>query len=228
MFVAYTGYGRIATLGEEIEQPTKNIPRAIMLTLAVSMTLYVAVGLIAIAVVGAPSLATATQRQAAPLEFVARQLGGSAVAIGVSIGAMTAMLGVLLNLILGLSRVVLAMGRRGDLPALFARVDRSQSTPFYAVILVGIVIAALTLIGSVQTTWSFSAFTVLIYYALTNLSAVRLKDDERLYPRSIAWLGLVSCVFLAFWVEASVWMTGLGLIAVGLLWHKVAGRLFFA
>ena len=77
------------------------------------------------------------------------------------------MLGVLLNLILGLSRVLLAMGRRRDMPSLFAKLDKSETTPFAAVIMVGVVIAGLVLIGDVKITWSFSAFTVLIYYPAT-------------------------------------------------------------
>ena len=92
-------------------------------------------------------------------------------------------------------------------------------------IFIGGVIAGLVLIGDVKTTWSFSAFTVLIYYAVTNLAAICLNDDERLYPRLIPWTGLFLCLFLAFWVEPLVWMIGLGLIAVGLIWYSVASRL---
>ena len=86
----------------------------------------------------------------------------------------------------------------------------------------GVVIAALVLIGDIKTTWSFSAFTVLVYYALTNLSALRLPAEARRYPRWIPALGLISCLLLAFWVEPRIWMAGLGLLALGLIWHKVA------
>ncbi|QDU98998.1 APC family permease [Lignipirellula cremea] len=226
MFVAYTGYGRIATLGEEMQEPRTNIPRAIILTLAISMTLYLAVSMTAISAVGAGALAAATLQQNAPLETVARGFDFPGVAILVSVGAATAMLGVLLNLILGLSRVALAMGRRGDLPPVLARLNQSQSTPYAAVIAVGAMIAALTLIGNVRTTWSFSAFTVLVYYALTNLAALRLTREERLYPVWIPWIGLCSCLFLACWVETRIWLTGFGLIAAGLLWQQIARRLF--
>ena len=219
MFVAYTGYGRIATLGEEIHQPRTSIPKAIIATLLVSMTLYVGVSVVGIAAVGSDAFGVAGHEQAAPLEIVARQFGIPGAGLVLAMGAITAMLGVLLNLILGLSRVVLAMGRRRDMPSLFAKLDKSETTPFAAVVLVGVVIAGLVLIGDVKTTWSFCAFTVLIYYALTNLSAIRLADSERLYPRFIPWVGLVSCLFLAFWVEITIWLLGLGLIAVGLVWH---------
>jgi APA family basic amino acid/polyamine antiporter len=155
----------------------------------------------------------------------ARTFAVPAAAAIVAVGAVTAMLGVLLNLILGLSRVALAMGRRGDLPQGLARLDGTGSTPYVAVVFVGAVIAGLVLLGDVKTTWSFSAFTVLVYYAITNLSAIRLSDEERLYPRFIAWLGLGTCLFLAFWVEATIWMIGLGLIAAGLFWHGIVGRM---
>lgn len=219
IFVAYTGYGRIATLGEEIHDPHKNIPLAIIVTLLVSVALYASVGLVGIAAVGPGTLADATNQQAAPLEVVAGQFTIPAVRPVVALGAVTAMLGVLLNLILGLSRVILAMGRRGDIPSFFSKLDRSGSTPFAAVLFVGVVIAGLVLIGNVKTTWSFSAFTVLIYYAITNLAAIRLNENERLYRRWIPWMGLTSCLFLAFWVERTIWMVGLGLIAVGLVWQ---------
>jgi APA family basic amino acid/polyamine antiporter len=75
--------------------------------------------------------------------------------------------------------------------------------------------------GNVKTTWSFSAFTVLVYYVITNLAATRLSDAERLYPRVIPWTGLVACLFLAFWVEMRIWFVGLGLVAAG-LWHVAA------
>ena len=224
MFVAYTGYGRIATLGEEIEQPQRNIPLAIIWTLVLSMLLYMGVAVVAIGTTGATELASMVQGDAAPLVLVAHQFSTPGVSLLVSIGAMTAMLGVLLNLILGLSRVVLAMGRRGDLPTLFSRLDAAQSTPTAAVLLVGLIIAGLACVGSVRTTWSFSAFTVLIYYALTNLSALRLNPGERLYSPLFAWGGLASCLFLAGWVEPIIWQAGLALIVLGLVVQMMMRR----
>nr|MDQ3960728.1 amino acid permease [Pseudomonadota bacterium] len=106
----------------------------------------------------------------------------------------------------------------------FERLDKTGITPYWAVLLVGFVIGGLVLIGDVKTTWSFSAFTVLIYYALTNLAALKLRREQRLYPRWVAELGLVACLFLVFWVEREIWLTGLGLIFVGLLWRGVARR----
>ncbi|MCC9655353.1 APC family permease [Rhodopirellula halodulae] len=225
MFVAYTGYGRIATLGEEVHDPRRTIPRAIILTLAVSSLLYVVVGGVAVAASGTELLSGEASQQAAPLQLVADSLNVPLVGTLVSIGAVTAMLGVLLNLILGLSRVVFAMGRRGDLPSAAANVSSTNATPNVAVVLVGIGVSGLTLIGDVKTTWSFSAFTVLVYYALTNLSATRLTKEERLFSPVIPWLGLLSCLGLAFWVQPEIWLIGLGLLIIGWAFQAMMRKL---
>jgi APA family basic amino acid/polyamine antiporter len=117
------------------------------------------------------------------------------------------------------------MGRRADVPRLFGRVNEAGTTPVPAVLAVGLGIAALTLIGDVKTTWSFSAFTVLVYYALTNLSALYIPTENQLYPPWIAGTGLLACSGLAFFVTPWIWAAGLGLIAAGLAWHYAARRI---
>jgi len=222
LFVAYTGYGRIATLGEEVHEPRRTIPRAIVIALWFCAALYIVVGLVAVAAVGAAELGRAANGETAPLVVAARQFAAPALQWLIGLGALTAMLGVLLNLILGLSRVLLAMGRRGDMPAVLGRLNAARTTPYAAVIVAGLLIALLTLLGSVKTTWSFSAFTVLIYYAITNLCALNLPAPQRLYGRWLAWCGLGSCLGLAFWVELQIWLSGLALLISGLLWHWAA------
>jgi APA family basic amino acid/polyamine antiporter len=215
MFVAYTGYGRIATLGEEVREPRRTIPRAIIATLVTTMVLYTAVAFVAVGVAGAGTLNDLTERLAAPLEELAKGFAGNGLARFVALGAIAAMLGVLLNLILGLSRVLLAMGRRGDMPPVTARISPAGTTPFVAVAVMGLVIVVLVLIGDVRATWTFSAFTVLIYYSLTNLAALRLPPEDRRFPRWVSMAGLAACLFLAFWVDPVVWAVGGGLLSAG-------------
>jgi APA family basic amino acid/polyamine antiporter len=183
------------------------------------MLLYCAVAIVGIGVAGSDGLLAATEEQAAPLAVIAQRFAVPGSSTVLAIGALTAMLGVLLNLLLGLSRVVLAMARRGDLFAVLATLNERGTTPSWAVLAVAIAIAALVSIGDVRTTWSFSAFSVLIYYSLTNLAAWRMQASERLYPRWIACVGFIACIVLAFWVERAVWLSGLALIAIGLAWH---------
>lgn len=201
MFVAYTGYGRIATLGEEVREPARTIPRAIVTTLIVTLLLYLAVTGVAVGVAGADVLAAATRAGAAPLETIAHGIS-TPVRYVVAVGAITAMLGVILNLVLGISRVVLAMARRRDLPYGLARVH--DESPRRAVLVTGTAIAALALIGNVKTTWSFSAFSVLVYYGVANYCALRQPAEQRRFPRVVPWLGLASCVGLAMWLVASI------------------------
>lgn len=224
VFVAYTGYGRIATLGEEVREPRRTIPRAIVATLLLTVILYAAVATVGTAVAGSAEFARAAGGEAAPLGVVAHRFAGPAGERVVAVGALAALLGVLLNLLLGLSRVVLAMSRRGDAPAVLARIDARRNAPRLAVVAVGVLVLVLAALGDVETTWSFSAFTVLVYYAVTNLAALRLPPAARRFPRWVAWAGLGGCLFLAFWVEPVIWGAGLALLAVGLAGHAVAAR----
>jgi basic amino acid/polyamine antiporter, APA family len=221
LFVAYTGYGRIATLGEEVMTPETTIPQAIWITLGVVALLYFAVAVVALGALGEEEFARVTAETAAPLKAAASALGVPGIAALVALAAVTAMLGVLLNLILGLSRVALAMGRRGDLPGKLAAIHGPSGSPRVAVIGTGAVILALVLLGDVRTTWSFAAFAVLIYYGVTNLAALRLPPELRLYPRWVAVTGLAGCLFLAFQVEVRVWGAGVVVVGVGLLWHRM-------
>jgi APA family basic amino acid/polyamine antiporter len=214
MFVAYTGYGRIATLGEEVIDPSRTIPRSIVAALGIVLVIYLGVAVVALGTLGADAYTLEAQR-GAPLQVVAGVLGPGWLVQVVGFAAVTAMLGVLLNLVLGLSRVLLAMGRRADVPVVFARVDESGTTPGPAVLATGAFIASLVLIGDVQTTWSFSAFTVLAYYSLTNVASLRLPREALLYPRWVSWAGLLGCASLAVWIEPIYWLAGLGLLAVG-------------
>ena len=217
MFVAFTGYGRIATLGEEVAEPRRTIPRAVIVTLLISMALYLLVAFVGIGVNGFESLDGS-------LALASKSVSNAALPTVMLVGATVAMVSVLLNLVLGLSRVVLAMGRRGDLPKATARISESTSVPAVATVGVAVLIAGLVCVGDVKLTWSFSAFTVLVYYAITNLCAIRMKPGERLYPIWPAYLGLAACLTLAFFVDWEIWLTGLGLIIIGLAWRACFNR----
>jgi len=208
LFVAYTGYGRIATLGEEVRRPERVIPRAVIVTLAMAVLLYAMVELGGRAT-GGPEWGDVLNEGQSPAQLVSRPFSTMW-----AVGAVTAMLGALLNLVLGLSRVWLAMGRRKDMPGRLARLD-ARSTPTAAVISAAVPVALIALIGDITLAWSYSAFNVLLYYGLTNLSALAL--DRR---RPTAWLGLGTCVFLSFFVPFQVWLAGAALIMVGLIWKR--------
>ncbi len=206
LFVAYTGYGRIATLGEEVRNPEGTIPRAVVITLVVATVLYLGVELAGRAIYG-PRWGMTVDTGMSPAELIPAPLSTV-----VALGAMTAMTGVVLNLLLGMSRVWLAMGRRGDMPKALARLSHGGQ-PVVAVLLSGLLVVVVCLLGDIRLAWSFSAFSVLLYYGVTNLSALQV-DRHRI----TAWVGLISCLLLSFHVPPPVWLVGIGLVLLGVVW----------
>lgn len=210
LFVAYTGYGRIATMGEEVQNPRHVIPRAIIATVLVVTALYAAIGWGVLHYVPLTTTADFVLAKLMP-HGIWQQL--------VAAGAVIAMCGVILNLILGVSRVVLAMARRNDLPVAWARLNTERTSAPAAVWVTFAVMLVIVLVGDLRTAWSFSAFTVLVYYSITNLAALRIPTDKRFLPRWISILGLASCLGLAVFIELQIFFSGLVLIGLGLLWH---------
>lgn len=217
LFVAFTGYGRIATMGEEVSNPKRTIPIAIITTLVVTALLYVLIGYALLHTdLFSQSLAGSSQELA--LIALTEQSWLRALVLS---GAIIALLGVILNLILGVSRVVLAMGRRNDLPPAFARLNQDNTSAPNAVYVTTAVMMLLALLGDVQLAWSFSAFTVLTYYGITNLAALRVPASQRFVPRFVSLLGLLSCLVLVFFIDWYVFASGCVFIAAGLLWHFI-------
>ena len=223
LFVAYTGYGRIATLGEEVREPRRTIPLAICGTLGISWLLYASVGWVLTKYHKLADLGLDVGlNRPLQLEVLVQSFEQPWLEKLIQLGAITAMLGVLLNLVLGLSRVYLALGRRNDLPKAFAKLD-AQSNPRRAVLLTGVVVAVLCLMGDVRMTWSLSAVTVLLYYGITNLAALRLSEQDQIFPKWISVIGLFSCGLLSIFVELDSWFTA-GIIVVPVVLFSVVLR----
>lgn len=212
LFVAYTGYGRIATMGEEITAPGRNIPRAILWTVGATLALYLLVAGSALQI--PRGLASAAEPAESSVIGLAQQLLPAPGGWIMWLGALAALGGVLLNLLLGLSRVWLAMGRHGDLPPGLAQLD-PQGEPRAAILAAALGIGLVILPGGFALAWEFSAFTVLLYYGLTNFTCLRLPEKLRPKAPWFAWIGLIACGFLAWWVPWPVWVFGLVWLGLG-------------
>jgi basic amino acid/polyamine antiporter, APA family len=221
LFFAFAGYARIATLGEEVRDPAVTIPRAIPRALGLVLVVYAIVGVTALAVVPAEALAAT----GAPLRLVVEAGGLSTLAPLTQVGAGIAALGVLLNLIPGVSRTTLAMARRRELPHWFAHVDARRSLPLRAELTVAAVVVGLVLTLDLRGAIAFSSVTVLTYYAVTNASALTLRPDQRRWPRWIAVVGLVGCVVVALALPADAVLGGAVVLAIGVLVRRVSNRL---
>ncbi|MDO5522858.1 MAG: APC family permease [Bacteroidia bacterium] len=221
LFFAFTGYARIATLAEEVRKPEKTIPRAVIITIITAIVLYAAVSVVAVGVIGAESMAASKS----PLQVVAEALSAPAVKTVTTIGASTAMLGVLLSQILGISRMMLAMGRRNDLPTFFQSIHRTHRVPHIGIIITGAIILLLTVIGSFEFIVRAASFTILLYYSVTNIAALKQPRNEQIYGKAIPVLGLAGCVLMSVSLPLNVIITGLGLLLAGFLlrflFHKL-------
>jgi len=213
LFFAYTGYARIATLGEEVRDPRRTIPRAVIITMVSAMALYAAVAFVAVGSAGAARLAST----AAPLRAAAEASGQQWLATVVSAGALTAMLGVILSQILGLSRMVFAMARRGDLPRLLDRVHPVHQVPHRAVLVTGIAAAIVAGTGTLRGVATAASFAILVYYGIANVAALRMPRAAKLYPDVVPVLGLTLCVILASSLAPRTIVIGCAILAGGLI-----------
>ncbi|MFH9608174.1 APC family permease [Streptomyces sp. NPDC017448] len=224
LFFAFAGYARIATLGEEVRDPARTIPRAIPIALGITLAVYALVAVCALLVLGPRGLAEAT----APLSDTARAAGAPWLAPVVRVGAAVAALGSLLALILGVSRTTLAMARDRHLPHVLAAVHPRHQVPHRAELAVGAVVAVLAATVDVRGAIGFSSFGVLAYYAVANASAWTLSRAEGRPPRAVPAVGLAGCLVLAFALPASSVLTGTAVLALGAaaygIRRLVAGR----
>lgn len=211
LFFAFAGYARIATLGEEVVDPARTIPQAIPLALGIALVVYAAVALSALAAVDASELA----RASAPLALAVERGRYAFLAPLVRVGAAVASLGVLLSLLAGVSRTTFAMAANGDLPRFLASVHPVHRVPHRAEIAAGAIVVGVVLLADVRGAIGFSAFAVLVYYALANASALTLSPAARRFPRVLAQAGAGGCVLLAGSLPPTSVLAGTGLLAAG-------------
>lgn len=214
LFFAFAGYARIATLGEEVVDPARTIPKAIPLALGITLVVYAAIAVSALFAVGADTLAESS----APL--VAAAEGGLTWAAPlVRAGGAVAALGALLSLLAGVSRTGFAMARNRELPAWLAAVHPKYQTPYRAELTVGVIVCAVAAIVDLRGAIGFSSFAVLTYYAIANASAFTQPTEQRRWPRALQALGVAGCVLLAISLPVSSVVGGATLLAVGaFLW----------
>ncbi len=220
LFFAFAGYARIATLGEEVRNPTVVIPKAIPRALGGVLVLYGVVAVTALASVPVAELAASK----APLRLVVESGRLDALAPLTRVGAGLAALGVLLNLIPGISRTMLAMARERDLPSPFAVIDARRSLPLRAEFTVAAAVIVVILVTELRDALALSGVAVLVYYAITNAAALRLDQSERRWPRALAIAGLVGSVTLAAALPPRAILVGASILAAGVIVRLVTSR----
>ncbi len=220
LFFAFAGYARIATLGEEVVDPARTIPRAIPIALGITLVVYALVAITALLAAGPDLLAASS----APLADAVRAGDLDWLAPVVGIGGTVAALGVLLSLLAGVSRTTFAMASNRHLPGWLDAVHPVHRVPHRAELAVVIAVIVLVLTVDLRGAIGFSSFAVLAYYAIANLSAWTLEPHQRRWPRPVAGLGVIGCVVLAVTLPATSVAAGAGVLALGVLTWWVTER----
>jgi basic amino acid/polyamine antiporter, APA family len=211
LFFAFAGYARIATLGEEVRDPARTIPRAIPIALGIALAVYAIVAVAVLMQLGSAGLASSS----APLADAVRAAGRAGFEPVVRVGAAVAALGSLLSLILGVSRTTLAMARDRHLPHALAAVHPRFAVPHRAELAVGAIVAVVAAVADVRAAIGFSSFAVLVYYAIANTSAMTL--GRRIIPS----IGLAGCVLLAVLLPVGSVLVGAGVGLLGTIAYTI-------
>lgn len=217
LFFAFAGYARIATLGEEVRNPARAIPRAILIAFAIVLVVYASIAVVTIAALSPEGLAEAAD----PLVATVEANGWAWAAPVVGIGAALASLGALLALITGVGRTALAMGREGDLPRWLGSVHPRRSVPRRAELVIGLIVVLLVLTVDLRGVIAFSSFGVLLYYFVANTAAFTQPGGERRYPRVLQVVGAVGCIMLVVTLPVTAVVAGAAVLMAGLAYRAV-------
>lgn len=229
LFFSYIGFDAASTAGEEAKDPRRDLPRAIIGSIALITALYI---LVAIAAIGARSWTSFSADEASLVRIVVDVTGQPWVALVFSVGAVIAIASVVLTVLYGQTRILLTMARDGLVPKLFGRVSHRTGTPVVGTLVVGVVVtvvAALVPLGELADATSIGT---LVAFALVNVSVLVLRrsrpDLERSYRVPlfpvVPVLGTLCCVLLAVFLGAGTWIAfGLWMLA-GLVLYLAYGR----
>jgi APA family basic amino acid/polyamine antiporter len=217
LFFAFAGYARIATMGEEVRNPERTIPRAILSALAITVLIYLAVAVSILVALGPEGVAASP----APLAAAVDAVGWGWAVLPVRIGAAAATLGALLALIAGVGRTTLAMARNDDLPRWLAAVHERHQVPHHAEVAVAGLVCVLILLTDLRGAIGFSSFGVLLYYLIANMAAYTQLPDRRRFPRVLQIIGMAGCATLVLTLPLSAVLSGIVVFAIGIAYRGI-------
>ena len=237
IFFAFLGFEDLVSVAEEVKNPVKTMPKAIMLAIAIATVLYILVSVSAVSVLGWEKLS----QSPAPLAEVAGSMFGNSSFTILGVIALFATANTVLLVLLGMSRLAYGMADRGILPKIFASVHKTRRTPWAAVLLLSALSMIFVLIGNIKTVASLTNASILIVFVVINLSVIMIRYKERkdskvavgkffTTPVSLGWfpvlplLGLLSCLFLLANIELYLVLGSIGLAVIGLFVYEVIAR----
>jgi len=237
-FIAFQGYDLIATVTEEVENPRKNIPRAIFVSLVLTVVVYLFVVFVAIGTLGAEALGAAGETaiaDAAEGFMPTLPVIGTGAAL-VVFGAVFSTISALNAVVIGSSRVAFAMGRERQLPARLGRIHHRCGTPFVAVLASAAVMLVAVLVVPIRTVGNLASLFTLLGFVIVNASVIKLRRDkpDLTRPYELPYypypplLGIVLNLLLGLFIDPVTWVLALGWLAVGgvayLAWGRIRAR----
>jgi APA family basic amino acid/polyamine antiporter len=216
VFFAFAGYARVATLGNEVRDAKRNIPKAIVISLSAVLVIYLALALVLMLNLGGTLMDTQT-----PVALLTETITGN---VWITpIVAAVASLGSMLALLAGVSRTAATMAEDQELPKGFHRRNRFGS-PWLAEVIIATGAICLTAVGEIVWVIGFSSFSVLFYYAIGHLSALAQPREQRVMPKWLNWLGIFLCLTLAVSFGFETLTISFGILALAFLarwlWHR--------
>ena len=187
VFFAFIGFDEVITLAEETRDPTRTVPRALLLALGVSAALYVVVAVASVSVLGAEALAVSPRPLA---DVIAHVLGDRAATVVAAIAVMTTTNTTLLALTAA-SRVMYGMAKAGAMPGGLARVHLTRRTPIRAITVVAIVAAVFAAFGEFTVIAAVTDFAVYVVFLAVNATVVILRRTRPELPRPFAVGGTI-------------------------------------
>ncbi len=228
VFFSFIGFDAASTAGEEARNPKRDLPRAIILSLIIVTSIYVLVALAAVAAVGAGALGESDASLATALRTVTGQ-GWPAVVL--ALGAVIAIASVVLTVLYGQTRILVAMSRDGLVPRMLSRVNR-RAVPARNTALVGTLVALLAAVVPLNQLAEATSIGTLVAFGLVNIGVVVLRRTRPELPRSfrtplmpfVPLLGLALCAYLITGLDAVTWLTFAIWTAIGLIVYFGYGR----
>jgi APA family basic amino acid/polyamine antiporter len=229
VFFAFIGFDIVATTAEETRNPQRDVPRGILISLAIVTVLYVAVSLV---VTGMQKYTDIDENDAAPLatafDAVGMEWMGRLIAIGACIGLIV----VVMILMLGQTRVGFAMARDGLLPRGLAKVHPRFGTPYLFTAITGVAVAVISGFVDLATLVNLVSIGTLFAFVLVSLGVVVLRRKRPDLTRSfrtpavtaVAVLSVLLCLYLMLNLTGGTWVRFLVWMALGLVVYFAYGR----
>jgi APA family basic amino acid/polyamine antiporter len=232
VFFAYIGFENIVNIAEEIKNPRKVLPRAIILAITITAIVYVLVSLSAVRVLDWQALDTSF----APLADVIKRSLGEEWGFGILIIALFATTNTVLIMLVSGSRILYGISSDKAFPSIFAAIHQKRKTPWIAVIVIGVLSACFVFVGDIGTVANISVFAIIMVFVMVNMALIWIRykqpDVERYFRSPInvgkfpilAALGILTPVFGLTQLNSFVVLMGFGVVACGVLFYYIYNK----